>query len=311
MNQKKTQAAQDARQQAREEIRETAASGCPSCGFGNQQDAAFCENCGAPLSVSGKECPECGEITAGTWCEFCGANLEGIRCGKCGSLQHSAFCSSCGEPLSEQAVILAKSPPPAEARQMSREEAQQIMSELQSSLSPKMLKEQENKRQRIILLRERDYSAKRQLRIDEHNAASTQRNPGRMKEIREGVRKLKERISEKTRRIEHERREKRIEGVWIATSGTISCVMKLDNSGGALTGSAHWIEPELERVDRLEGSWNGNAVLIKTTSIHTIYIRPDWKNVPFTYASTVNESGDTMSGCIDSAEHWQEIFIKQ
>ena len=47
---------------------------CPRCQAQNDEDARFCEDCGAPLELA---CPSCGQpVTAGKkFCRSCGAPL--------------------------------------------------------------------------------------------------------------------------------------------------------------------------------------------------------------------------------------------
>lgn len=112
---------------------------CPNCGTTTPPGAAFCDNCGTPLSaaagppsgrpatpVGGRPtCPSCGEnvVPGQAFCDNCGAALEQAqaaptvaasefeqsapsnRCPSCGAatMAGMAFCDNCGAALGEQA----------------------------------------------------------------------------------------------------------------------------------------------------------------------------------------------------------------
>lgn len=102
---------------------------CARCGTHNTPDSSFCENCGAPLTVShcpgcrtvidpnadyceqcgthiiGNRCPFCGEPMSPNdfYCPECGAPKKGIVCPTCHQLSTFSFCPNCSTPLTESA----------------------------------------------------------------------------------------------------------------------------------------------------------------------------------------------------------------
>ncbi len=304
---------------------------CAECGYMNEPEALYCAQCGSNLQNMTKECPVCGEKLSGVYCEFCGANSDGIMCPKCNTLQYNDFCFNCGEPLSETAKnFISIDTEKIEIQEMSEADASLIIQELSESLTPAMHREQEKKRQRIILLREREYFNEREKRIKEFYPSGLRKiktiDSEEMKLLKHSVERLrgyvkaeKERIDEEIRLEERKADEKRkqeqynrrVEGVWITTSGRVSGIMKINLNGSHVNGTIHWEQTEIERVDTIIGTWNGNSFTMQTTSMRTIWIMPNWYNVPFKYSASVNKKGNTMNGYMDSAEYWQEIFIKQ
>ena len=100
---------------------------CKNCGYENEKDAKFCENCGSKLEeikpqvkeeklTDAKTCPKCGyenDIDA-KFCEACGLKLEEgkkieevkddrIPCPSCGyrNDKDAKFCEACGKKLGE------------------------------------------------------------------------------------------------------------------------------------------------------------------------------------------------------------------
>ena len=216
---------------------------------------------------------------------------------------------------------------------MTEADAALIIHELNNCLTPVMQKEQEKKRQRIILLREREYFNEREKRIEEFYPSGIIKvktiKPEEMKLLKKSVEKLRGYIKAEKDRIneiiqvqeekermakekqKNEQYKRRVEGVWITTSGRVSGIMKINLNGTSVRGNIHWIQPELERVDSLCGSWDGNVFMVRTINMRTIWIRPNYYNVPVKYLASVNQNSDTMNGYMESAEYWQEIFIKQ
>ena len=102
---------------------------CSKCGFVNDSNALFCENCG--VSLGNRVCPYCGSpvpeeadicehckgYLANNVCSFCGARMgeddafcpecgsprRGIVCPVCHSLSLFSFCPRCGTALNELA----------------------------------------------------------------------------------------------------------------------------------------------------------------------------------------------------------------
>jgi len=304
---------------------------CSSCGNLNDLDALFCGECGNGFETAEKPCPVCGELNSGIYCEFCGANTEGYTCKQCNTIQYTDFCGECGEPLTEMAMnFIQVSAAPASMTEISEQEAFAIINDLMASLTPRMLKEQENKRQRIILLREREYFDEREKRIKEYYSAGTRKvrviNHEEMEAIKKSVERLrgyvvkeKERIDEEIRiqeeieRIEKERRERekynnRISGVWISTSDWVE-IMKVNNNGNMLTGNSHWKVYDRECVYSLSGSWNGSTFQIQSTHIRQVH----GLSGHFRFFGTVNKSGNIINGYFidESNSKQQQIFMKQ
>ncbi len=93
---------------------------CPRCKNQLEDNATFCDNCGAslaragaplpPIARGGLTCPKCGQpVRAGeAFCVNCGAALRGpaaaglIICPGCGTAARAgaAFCDNCGASLS-------------------------------------------------------------------------------------------------------------------------------------------------------------------------------------------------------------------
>ncbi len=104
---------------------------CIICGYHNELNAKFCEECGADLAGKPK-CPNCHNDVyegadicevCGSWlldgkckfcyaelkgsekyCEECGNPTEGIICPSCGTHNFFDFCKKCNTPLTEAAV---------------------------------------------------------------------------------------------------------------------------------------------------------------------------------------------------------------
>lgn len=291
---------------------------CSKCGYLNDISSHYCTECGSQLKIKAKECPVCGEVVHGNYCEFCGANVDGYFCKKCGKQQYHEFCPDCGEPLGQLAFNLVQDDKgDNQVREMSTSEAEFIIKDLHNSVSPEIAKELEKKRQRIILLRERQYFQEREKRIEEFYSKGIRKvktkSHDEMKELKKSLDNLKKYINDEQQLKERKKSEyiKRVDGVWLATSGGYYGLMKLHTDGSRVNGSAYFKTICVERVDTVAGTWDGNSIYIKTVSIKTIWIAPFFYNVPVKYSARVNESGDTMSGYMDSAEYWQEIFIKQ
>jgi len=325
------------RWEEREKQNEDRAEGrvCRSCSHVNDVDAMFCEECGNGFESTEKACPVCGEMNSGVYCSFCGACIEGYTCGGCNSLQYSDFCANCGEPLTDMARdFTLECESGFEAAEMSEQEAASILQELNTSLTPEILRESGKRRERIILLRERDYFNEREKRIEESKTDVGRKvkiiTPDEMKIIKESIVRLRESGIKEAERIEKDQLEaqrlekekteaERIEsekirgisGVWINTSGKFSGILKITVSGKNISGTLHWIQRELERIETVSGTIKNNRISIKTVRMKTVWILPGYHNVPFRYSAVLNNSGNQMNGYMNSAEYWSEIFIRQ
>jgi len=333
MQDKQTQQEQQLEQHQQQEQKSDQLK-CAQCGYINEPETRFCGDCGSNLENKTRECPVCAEIITGIYCEFCGANSDGYVCSKCNIIKYTDFCAECGEPLSETALnFISIDTEKIEIQEMSEADAALIIKELNASLTPAMQKEQEKKRQRIILLREREYFNEREKRIEEFYSSGLKKiktiDPEEMKLLKKSVERLrgyvraeKERVDEEIRvreekeRIAEEKRKqaqymRRIEGVWVMTSGSLSGIMKIYLNGSNVNGNIHFVDPGLERVDAINGTWNGNTFKMRTTSMRDIWKRRSSINAPVKYSATVNSCGDTMNGYMEAASSGQLIFIKQ
>jgi len=294
---------------------------CAQCGYMNEPETRFCGDCGSNLDNKTRECPVCAEIITGIYCEFCGANSDGYTCSRCNIIQYTDFCAECGEPLSETARnFMSIDTEKIEIHEMSETDAALIINELNVSLTPAMQKEQEKKRQRIILLREREYFNEREKRIEEFYSSGLKKiktiDPEEMKQLKKSVERLrgyvraeKERVDEEIRvREEQERYNRRFEGVWVSTSSWIE-IMKISLQGTVVSGNSHWQIANRECVYYLSGSWNSRSFSIQSTHIRQLR----GNSGHFCFCGTVNEAGDTINGYfIDSSqERTQQFFIKQ
>ena len=104
---------------------------CRRCGALLATGAAFCEECGEPVSAAHTcpnchtevaqgmaICPVCGHSLVTDRCSFCGAPMdtgdrfcaecgnprEGIRCPRCGAHNQRSFCRVCSQPLNGMAM---------------------------------------------------------------------------------------------------------------------------------------------------------------------------------------------------------------
>ncbi|HOP31383.1 MAG TPA: hypothetical protein PKZ64_17560 [Spirochaetota bacterium] len=316
---------------------------CRSCSHINDAEAMFCEECGAGFDSIEKPCPVCGEMNSGVYCVFCGSNTAGFTCVKCNTLQYTDFCLNCGTPLSDMAREMEKeNEEPAELQVMSEQEAHAIIQELNDSLTPEMQKEFEKKRQRLILLKEREYFDEREKRIEDYKSSRGIKVKMLSAEDMEQVKKTVERLrgfvaeeservdevvkvreetarkeEEERQRLEKERREReiynnRIAGIWISTDPRWIETMKLTLSGNSLTGSSHWKTwggGYRECVFTLAGKWDGNNFQFHSTQIRNI----SGESGHFSFCGTVNASGTVLNGYFidNSKERKQQIFVKQ
>lgn len=330
-------------EQQREHGETTEGRICHSCSHVNDAEAVFCEECGAGFDNAEKPCPVCGEMNSGVYCAFCGANTDGVVCGVCNTMQYTDFCSNCGAPVSSMAREMEKDmEAPAELQVMSQQQADAIIQEINGSLTPDMQKEYEKKRQRLLLLKEKDYFDAREKRIEDYKTSGTQRvkliSAEEMAQIKKSVERLRgfvasesERVDEvvkvreetarkeeaERQRLERERKERekynsRIEGIWISTDPRWIETMKLTLSGNFLTGSSHWRAFDgggRECVFTLSGKWDGNNFQFRSTKIRNI----SGESGHFSFCGTVNASGAVMNGYFidNSKERKQQIFVKQ
>ena len=85
---------------------------CASCGFENQPESQFCEECGAKL-VLGLSCVvACEQRSSAQFCPACGTSLEGKAKGKNSSLkpQHPLPYTQPPTVVSSQLSVLIRFP---------------------------------------------------------------------------------------------------------------------------------------------------------------------------------------------------------
>ncbi len=316
---------------------------CLSCSHVNDADAIFCEECGTGFDSIEKPCPVCGEMNSGVYCAFCGSNTEGVMCGVCNTVQYTDFCSNCGAPVSGMAREMERPHEnPSELQVMSQQEADAIIQEINGSLTPDVQKEYEKKRQRLILLKERDFFDAREQRIEDYKTSGTQKvkliSVEEMVQIKKSVERLRgfvtsesERVDEVVKvreeaarreeeehqRLERERREReiydnRIAGIWISTDTRWIETMKLTLSGNSLTGNSHWKAFDgggRECVYTVSGKWDGNNFQFRSIKIRNI----SGESGHFSFCGSVNASGTVLNGYFvdNSKDAKQQIFVKQ
>ncbi len=329
------------RGEERQRIHEDTSDGriCHSCSHVNDAGALFCEECGAGFDNAGKPCPVCGEINSGVYCSFCGANTEGVLCGVCSTMQYSDFCSNCGAPVSGMAREMERGlEAAAEMSVMSQQEADAIINEINGSLSADMQKEYERKRQRLILLKEREYFDEREKRIEDYRSSRGIKvkmlSAEEMEQVKKTVERLRgfvaqesERVDEvvkvreeSARREEEERQRRRereiynnrVAGLWVSTDPRWIETMKLTISGSSLSGNSHWKAFDgtpRECVFTLSGKWDGNNFQFQSTRVRNI----SGESGHFSFCGTVNASGTVINGYFidNSKERKQQIFVKQ
>lgn len=186
-------------EQTREHQKEQGGDGkvCPSCSHVNSSDSMFCESCGCDLGGGETECHNCGEMSSGKYCPFCGIDKDGYMCVKCNKIRYSVYCPECGVPLNESAVENERKldEPIAALQEMSEQQAVDIIKELKDSLTPEMQEEYEKKRERLIYRQEMEYASERDRRIEAYLSKQTVKitvlDPEEMAYIRETVERLK------------------------------------------------------------------------------------------------------------------------
>ncbi|HNN76254.1 MAG TPA: hypothetical protein PKN93_16490 [Leptospiraceae bacterium] len=150
-------------------------------------------------------------------------------------------------------------------------------------------------------------------------AEEERRERKRREEEEERLRKIRAEEAERRRlaRLEEERRAaqeahwSRVAGIWVATSGTVSGTMQIEQSGTTASGQIHWIQHDgYERVDTFAGKWNGSNISIRSTRMREIWKPPNVIAVNFSYSANVSQDGDSMAGYVQSAAYWHEVFVR-
>lgn len=146
---------------------------CHSCSYKNDIGALFCEECGMELKASGRPCPECGELSSGERCGFCDAVIDGYTCLSCGAMAYRDFCPECGAPGTERALeLLSPDPEVPELKEVLNDsEVKEIKDNMFSELSEEVMKEIDRMSERIIYMKEMEYAAERDRRIENYTSS--------------------------------------------------------------------------------------------------------------------------------------------
>jgi len=266
---------------------------CHSCGAEVEIGSDFCGECGEITQfnkILNNKCPNCGEFIQGDYCGFCGSSLNGIKCPKCSKINYGDFCSECGTPLSKVALELISDSDENSINIISEEESKLIIKDLHSSLSQELKDESEKMKQRIILLREREYFSKREERVlknslikyDIKNVSKSnidyvkkyliqkknaQNDDDDKNMINIKAKKLSEMKNiEETRRIEEEKKEnEKINGTWMLKADWGYCILKFIVEKDVIKGTTFLSCPIGENVNVILGKLNGDNISYKIT----------------------------------------------
>ena len=311
---------------------------CTFCNTNLELSDSFCPECGTKVSKEIPICRICSTNCDSDFCDNCGASQVSKQCGKCSFESMGDFCESCGEPLTEMAFkFLENKETGEEIEILSPTEAEDILREMESLLSPEVKRMQEKMKQRIILEKERNYFNQREDRIKTYQSGNRPKikvvEPEELKKIqnqmknfsgflerqikekqeqereRELVRQKKE--EEKVRIAEEKRQKKanRVSGLWVSTLGDSQITLDLREAQSGL-GKAYINNIMMETVDILKVKWTGSKIEFHTTKIHVKWILPILERVKIRFSGHVSEDGEMMTGFLSSAENWQEVFIK-
>ena len=311
---------------------------CTSCNTNLDLSDSFCPECGTKVSKETSICRICSTNCNADYCDNCGASQISKQCGKCSFESMGDFCESCGEPLTEMAFkFLENNETGEEIEILSPIEAEDILREMESLLSPEVKRMQEKMKQRIILLKESEYFNQREDRIKTYQSGNRPKikvvEPEELKKIqnqmknfsgflerqikekeeqereRELVRQKKE--EEKVRIAEEKRQKKanRVSGLWVSTLGDSQITLDLREAQSGL-GKAYINNIMMETIDILKVKWTGSKIEFHTTKIHVKWILPFLERVKIRFSGHVSEDGEMMTGFLSSAENWQEVFIK-
>lgn len=146
---------------------------CPSCSHVNSADSMFCEACGFDLGGGETECPNCHKLSGVVKCPFCDIDKGGYKCVRCNKIMYSHFCPECSAPLSDNARVNQRELEkelPAAPQEMSQQQAEAIIKDLNDSLTPEMQEEYKKKQERIIYRQEMEYACDRDKRIEQYLA---------------------------------------------------------------------------------------------------------------------------------------------
>lgn len=257
---------------------------CISCSCVNDSDSFFCQECGIKFEGSGKPCPVCGEFNSGVYCSFCGSNTEGYLCPSCGAEGYCDFCQECGTAVTQFAVELLQNDPdmPEYKKILSDAEVEQIKKTMLGSISSDALKEIEKSRQRIILLKEREYFDEREKRIEDHLTSGRKKVKNISREemirIKQAAEKLRiitdsesERIADVLNRKEEEEEKNRdeqrknemveiVNGSWIHIAPWGYCLMTFLCRGSTIQGSTFLDCPKGQNINTISGTIEGENI---------------------------------------------------
>lgn len=279
---------------------------CERCGHLNDGDSHFCEQCGSNLKKVTKNCPVCGEPTIGEYCEFCGASIDGNKCPNCNTINYYDFCSQCGKPLTataEELVFTNASEIPSKGI-LSDEEVEKVKMKIFSDLSEEMQKQIEKNRQRIILLKEREYFNDREKRIEQYYSFSQMKkikilNNAEIEKIKESVKRLENYINEDLKNI--------INGTWMYTAIWGYCILKFTyNGNNSITGELFIDCPIGQNVNTITGAFDGKNINFQISKRSG---RECENHGILKFSGTVNKN--VMSGYINFMNNIEHgIFIK-
>jgi predicted amidophosphoribosyltransferase len=306
--------------QVREEKKELL---CSNCGAVIDSGINFCGECGANVSFDkeseGLLCAVCGETFTGSFCGYCGAGSKPVICSKCNTVNYSDFCSECGEPLTStarelQAEIYEDN---SEIPVMSVRECTEIIDELNSSLSAEMKNEKEKIRQRIILMKEREYFKNREERVTVYynsNKKVMHNSIEKLDWIKNVVGALNCQIilteikneNERLRRIEEEK--KKINGSWMLNAYWGYCIINIIIKDTVLTGNMMLDCPIGLNVNRISGKYHEQMISFKVVSKSGKECANHAINQ---FSGRIHDSGKTLNGLI-SYDYSREngIFVK-
>ena len=311
---------------------------CPSCQYKIESDEVFCPECGTKTKQEEIECSVCNTINLSSeFCSDCGANLQPKNCPKCSTETYGDFCESCGVPVSDLGQsFLQNSATIREPEPLSMAEANEILNNFQTRLTPETKRMQEKMRQRIILQREREIFQEREERIKNYHSSGIKKieviQTGEFKKIREQMKTfsgyIKRKVEEKKAEEERERQRlqkieeanraeearirmmNRVNGLWVSTSGRGQVTLEIINGTSSVSGKLFNLHRLSESLDIIQVNWNGKNIEFYTIKIFIKWIAPGWDRINFHFTGRVSDDGEKMTGYLSSAENWQEVFIK-
>ena len=258
---------------------------CLACSHVNDANALFCEECGFKFESEDKACPVCGEMVTGLYCPLCGAKTDGTACPSCGAVAYSDFCMECGTPVTEfgKKVMTPDPAAPVVKERIPDAEAEKIRNEMLSGLTAESKKEIERSRQRIIILKEREYEAARDSRIAAYNDALGAKvkivGSSDLAAVRRAVERLRSSVLAETERVdtvvrkreeeeaarkkaeeERKRRQEMINGTWLHSASWGYCLMKFNCNDTVISGTTFLDCPKGQNLNKISGTFDGEII---------------------------------------------------